>query len=245
MSFITNYFGLIPPTSVSEAARNCRRNLRHICRHPVLQAAVSSVMGVSMAVLTTEVLAGDPLISNQQSSSNNTDYTAMGMKITALAIMAVANGVILGEALTDVCGDTRISILNPTKHARNHRLYILTGLNIAGSALGLTSIISFISSSALESQQPNPLQALAISSGTVSSIAYTVEAVVALLMCSAKTLSQRRIESIIVRYQPIDSSDDDSLVNFEFGDDAADEDVWSPIRTPSPTTEPATLVEID
>ncbi|MBF5050909.1 hypothetical protein CLAVI_000531 [Candidatus Clavichlamydia salmonicola] len=66
-------------------------------------------------------------------------------------------------------------------------------------------------------------------------------------MCSAKTIPQRILESTTVRHQPVGSSDDkeEILLDLEFGYDAADEDTWSPIRTPSPTTEPATFVEID
>ncbi|WP_194844078.1 hypothetical protein [Candidatus Clavichlamydia salmonicola] len=56
----------------------------------------------------------------------------------------------------------RLSALNPTKHAKNHRLYILTGLNLLGSSLRLLSIINFISNSAMQNHHSNPVQTLAI-----------------------------------------------------------------------------------
>ncbi|MBF5050908.1 hypothetical protein CLAVI_000530 [Candidatus Clavichlamydia salmonicola] len=63
-------------------------------------------MDLSMAVLTAEVLTGDPLASNQQSQPNNTTHAILVMKIAALTIMSMANGFILGKACSNMCGDT-------------------------------------------------------------------------------------------------------------------------------------------
>ncbi|MBF5050911.1 hypothetical protein CLAVI_000533 [Candidatus Clavichlamydia salmonicola] len=228
MSFISNIFGFAPPKSLSQAARNYRRNVNRLYSFPGLQTAVSTVMGVSMAILTAEVFAGDPLVNPQTSSSHTPSPIVLGMKIAALTIMGIANSAILGDALTSVLGERSIRTLSPTTPNRNYQLYILTGFNLAGSSFGLVSVISFIFNSTLQHQHPNPLQVAAITSGTLSSVAYTVEAVVASIMCSRRTVSERRTDGTIIIYQPLDDSDDDD----------------SEIGSSTPLS-PVTIVEID
>ncbi|MBF5050913.1 hypothetical protein CLAVI_000535 [Candidatus Clavichlamydia salmonicola] len=248
MSFISNIFGFRPPTSLSQAVRNYQRNINRLCRFPGLQAAVSSVMGVSMAVLTSEILAGDPLDSQQHSLSHHSSPAILGMKIATLTVMTIANGFILGEAVASLCGDTSITALNVTTPNRNRQLYILTGLNLAGSSFGLISIVSFVCSSALQNQHPNPLQTVAITSGSLSSTAYIVEAVISLLMCSGRTVAERRVDHARIRYQQLDDSDDEPLINLtmesDFGNDS-DDDSWTSGRVSTSSHSTATLVEIE
>ncbi|MBF5050914.1 hypothetical protein CLAVI_000536 [Candidatus Clavichlamydia salmonicola] len=243
MSFISNYLGLIPPKNASAAVRNCKHNMKRLCRLPALQAPISTLMGISMAVLTNEIFNDDPIINNHPSSSPSSRIFVM--KIATLIVMEVANSALLADALTSICGRTSITALNPKTPARNHRLYILTNLNLAASSLGLISITSFVSSSTMQNRHPNPLQALAITSGSLSSVIYTVKAIITLMMYTAKAIPQREIEIMTRRWQPIDAM---SLISTSINSDLDSEndakDVCPLTRTPSPIPTRATLIEI-
>ncbi|WP_194844085.1 hypothetical protein [Candidatus Clavichlamydia salmonicola] len=210
MNFISNYFGLTAPRSMSEAARNCRNNMRRLFHSPSIQTIVSGTMGVSMALVTTQIFQNDHSIDSHRPEPFRPSVTILAIKIGALSVMLLANAVIMSTALVSTFGDNSATTLSATTPTRNDRVYILASFNLTASSLGLISILSFISSNFLLHPLPNRLQTLSITSGGISSTIYMTETVVAFLMCLGNTAPHRTVESTAVRWSRMDSSDENN-----------------------------------
>ncbi|MBF5050916.1 hypothetical protein CLAVI_000538 [Candidatus Clavichlamydia salmonicola] len=243
MSFIYNYLGLTPPRSMSEIVRNCRHNMSRLCNSHIMRAAAASTMSISMAFLTTQIFAGNPLSDDHHSLNSNWYPEMRQIKISALSILTAANTIILINALYFVHTHNNLAPLHPETPTVMPRLYGAIICDLSASALGIIATCNFILSTYTESPSVNSLQAFAITFGSGSSLMYTLDAIISCLICYDRAISRIYEEDTRNEWQFIDPSDDEEnllSLSIDSGLGIGSDDNFLPSRSST-----STLVEID
>ncbi|MBF5050907.1 hypothetical protein CLAVI_000529 [Candidatus Clavichlamydia salmonicola] len=249
MSCILNNFALRPPRNFSEAARNCQRNMKSLWHFPALQIAVSSIMSASMTLLTATIFSGESLINKQESPSNDPSSAILGIKITTLTVMTIANSAILVKTVISRFGKNSIAALSPRTPYRNRRLHLLTCFRLEGCSIGLISIMSFVLNNLIPQDSNTSLPILSMVLGSLSSMTYTTETIVALLISSGRTISPRRLETRRIRLQTMDTvyEEEENSITYTIDVDLGNDDAgkWPPQTTFNPNSSSSKLLKFN